>query len=240
MRTLASFALLTLAATAAADTLVLEEGVDGYAGTQDLSIFGDEQNNASAQDPVLYIGNTQSRDPRRGFLRFDLSQLPPGAQIGAVSLRLTVDRAASAANHTYRLHRVTMPWEEGPATSAEPDQGGLGTPAVAGDVTWLDRLFPETAWNAPGGDFATVQSASAVAGAEGTEMILSSPAMVADVQGWVSNPETNFGWIVIGDESGSRTARRFDSSEGEAGKRPRLTIEYAYTAPATGERWELH
>ena len=42
----------------------------------------------------------------------------------------------------------------------------------------------------------------------------STTAMVSDVQGWVDNPGSNNGWMVIGDEANLTTARRFDSSEG--------------------------
>ena len=51
--------------------------------------------------------------------------------------------------------------------------------------------------------------------------------MVADVQDWLDNPANNFGWIVIGDESSSRTAKRFDSRENPTeGNRPQLTVNY--------------
>ena len=35
--------------------------------------------------------------------------------------------------------------------------------------------------------------------------------MVADVQSWLDNPATNFGWLVLGDESDILTAKRFDT-----------------------------
>ena len=53
--------------------------------------------------------------------------------------------------------------------------------------------------------------------------------MVADVQSWLDNPATNFGWLVLGDESTSATAKRFDTRESTSS--PVLTIEY--TEPTT-------
>src|SRR5207302_838656 len=48
-----------------------------------------------------------------------------------------------------------------------------------------------------------------------------------DVQNWLSSPGSNFGWIVIGDESGTGTAKRFDSRENStASNQPALTIDY--------------
>jgi serine protease len=62
--------------------------------------------------------------------------------------------------------------------------------------------------------------------------------MVADVQSWLDNPATNFGWLVLGDESTGTTAKRFDSRESTSP--PVLTIEYtepsAITLSATGRK----
>ena len=55
----------------------------------------------------------------------------------------------------------------------------------------------------------------------------SSPGMVGDVQNWVLNPSTNFGWIVRGVEGTTMTAVRFGSrSNSVEALRPHLTIEY--------------
>ena len=51
--------------------------------------------------------------------------------------------------------------------------------------------------------------------------------MIADVQLWLDNPASNFGWLVLGDESTSATAKRFDTRESDSP--PVLTI--VYTAP---------
>ena len=51
--------------------------------------------------------------------------------------------------------------------------------------------------------------------------------MVADVQSWLNNPSTNFGWLMLGDEtqnSGKMIGSMHSSSP------PTLTIDY--TAPA--------
>jgi hypothetical protein len=50
--------------------------------------------------------------------------------------------------------------------------------------------------------------------------------MVTDVQSWVDNPGTNFGWLLKGAESTSCSARIFNSSESSASKRPKLTITF--------------
>jgi hypothetical protein len=55
----------------------------------------------------------------------------------------------------------------------------------------------------------------------------SSTQMVADVQFWLQNPESNFGWILISEsEDSNLTARRFASRE-DAESTPLLEIEFA-------------
>ena len=48
--------------------------------------------------------------------------------------------------------------------------------------------------------------------------------MVADVQSWLDNPASNFGWLVLGDETAIATAKRFDTRE--SASPPMLTIEF--------------
>jgi hypothetical protein len=37
--------------------------------------------------------------------------------------------------------------------------------------------------------------------------------MATDVQGWIADPASNFGWILIGDEGQDGTAKMFASGE---------------------------
>jgi hypothetical protein len=60
--------------------------------------------------------------------------------------------------------------------------------------------------------------------------------MAADVQGWFATPANNFGWILVGDESTSSTARVFNSREGSASVQPKLVISYNPVAPALNRR----
>ena len=56
--------------------------------------------------------------------------------------------------------------------------------------------------------------------------------MVADVQARLETPATDFGWMIRGDESARKTAKRFDSRQhSTVANRPLLTIEF--DLPAT-------
>ena len=53
--------------------------------------------------------------------------------------------------------------------------------------------------------------------------------MVADVQDWLDNPAGNFGWLVLGDEKPTLTAKRFDTRE--SANLPVLTVQYTPPSP---------
>jgi hypothetical protein len=60
----------------------------------------------------------------------------------------------------------------------------------------------------------------------------STAGMVADVQQWLDQPASNFGWVIIGNESGSATSKRFDSREILDGNTPGLVVRFTPAPPA--------
>src|SRR4029079_15536062 len=58
----------------------------------------------------------------------------------------------------------------------------------------------------------------------------SGSGVVADVQSWVSNPATNFGWGIIGNEVTAARAARFSSGENTTAP-PQLSVTYQVTGP---------
>ncbi|MHC4429317.1 MAG: multicopper oxidase domain-containing protein, partial [Planctomycetota bacterium] len=123
------------------------------------------------------------------------------------------------------LHPVSRSWGEG-TNDCGPKGGGQGFDAEAGsgDATWTHAEFDTVTWTGSGGDFG-VASASALVGFDnGNQGVWSSATMVSEVQAWLDNPTANDGWILVGDEARSRTARRFYSREGTAP--PTLLIEF--------------
>jgi hypothetical protein len=51
--------------------------------------------------------------------------------------------------------------------------------------------------------------------------------LVLDVQTWLNTPASNFGWMIIGVETGFGTTKRFDSRENfDVSFRPALTVTF--------------
>jgi len=69
-----------------------------------------------------------------------------------------------------------------------------------------------------------------------------SPAMLTDVQQWLDNPASDFGWIMLGNESAGQTAKRFGGQDAGAPETPpQLTVDYdspwIWTGSAGNAAW---
>jgi hypothetical protein len=178
----------------------------------------------------LFAGNSTSTTSRRALLRFDVAgSVPQGSTITSVTLRLNMSRTIAGATNV-TLHRMTADWGEG-ASDAGGEEGG-GAASATGDATWEHRFFSTVTWGTAGGDFAANAAASTAVDVLGGYTWGPTLEMTADVQAWLDAPATNFGWIVIGDETMAVTAKRFDSRENPtAANRPRLTIVFTPPPP---------
>ena len=177
----------------------------------------------------IFVGNSNADNARRGVISFDVSSVvPTGATIISAELTLNMSRSTSPTSPV-ELHALIADWGEG-ASDAMSNEGSGAAPAD-GDATWVHRMFNSVLWQTPGGDFSSLVSAVVSVGGSSRYTWNTTSEMVADVQGWVDDPSTNFGWLLLGDETTSRTAKRFDSNESPtAGNRPTLTITYELPA----------
>jgi hypothetical protein len=191
---------------------------------QFVAVDGDRSNGVGTR---LFTGKTDQAEIRRGVLAFDIvGNIPAGSTITSVSLSMNMSRGFDNTVRIVELHKLLADWGEG--TSDASGMEGQGIAPTTNDATWRHRFYNTIFWTTQGGDFSGTVSASQSVGAIG-QYVWSSAQMVADVQSWLDNPSTNFGWLVKGDESSSATAKRFDSRQSTSP--PVLTIEY--TAPAT-------
>jgi hypothetical protein len=184
---------------------------------------------SNGQGELVFIGKTDSRDGfrrRRALIAFNLGSIPANATVSEATLTLSLARSSSGTS-TATVRKVLKDWGEGASDAGSP--GGGGTHALTGDATWLHTFYNTAFWSTPGGDFASAASASTSVGSSNTTYSWSGSGMVADVQSWISNPATNFGWVVLGDEATNGSAKAFYSGEA-ASLAPRLTV--TYTTPS--------
>jgi hypothetical protein len=201
---------------------------------QDATIFASWGGYGNGAGSHLFAGETRFYGSRRALLRFAAGDsLPAKCRVDSVVLRLYLDRSGGGLV-SLRLHRLTRAWGEGTSVSA----GGGGAPAEPGDATWSHAFFETVAWDVSGGDFVAAPSAATIVGSTSDYVWGTTPELVSDVQSWVDQPGTDFGWILIGDEGATRTAKRFASRENEAVElRPLLVVHYTPPTAVARDTW---
>lgn len=218
-----------LALIAASLTASVQADIAKLDAAKDNTLYEDAAgslSNGSGQH--TFAGNNFHASKRRALIEFDCSSIPAGSVVTSVALRLSMSMTA-AGPQSVALRRVLMEWGEGASEAVGGE--GSGIDAAPPDATWLHTMTPSSLWATKGGDFAATASATVSVGGNGFYTWGSTAAMVADVQAWVDDPAANHGWALIGNESGVRTAKRFDSRENELeSNRPVLSVEY--TPPA--------
>ncbi|MBL8879255.1 MAG: DNRLRE domain-containing protein [Phycisphaerales bacterium] len=215
-----------LCGTAQADSLIVTSN-------RDNTLYEDSGGFLSnGSGTGFFAGTTSSMQIRRGLVRFDVSAIPTGSTIAGVSMRLRMNRTIAGAQ-IVSLRRVTADWGEGISDAGDP--GGGGSAAEPGDATWIHTFYDTQFWTNSGGDFSGVVSASTNVAGTGF-YTWNGAGMVADVQSWVSGANTNYGWILIGNETAAGTTKRFASHEAPAESDwPLLTIEYTPPQYAVGD-----
>ena len=217
-----------VAALAALSGSVASAGSVTLTSVADNTLYQSDLGNISnGAGTAMFAGTSASlaSNIRRAVLRFDVAAgVPAGATITSASLVLN-ENGSNFDEYVCKVYRVLASWGEG-ASVATGGQGG-GTLAQTGDATWFRRFFPATNWTNAGGDFSTTESASLAIGA-GAAFTWTSAQLASDVQDMLNNPATNFGWLIQGEETSSKTAKRFATREDATPDlRPALIIEFS-------------
>ena len=219
-------AAITLASRVCGDSVTL-------APCADTSLFENEPNNNLGASVSLVSGANSSGFRSRELMQFSFTnQIPSNAIIQSVTLTVnvvTVPGGGGGTASVFDMHRLLVSWTEGTGT------GNMGSPANPGETTWNYRFYPDTGWTIPGGqisnDFSAVVSAALLWDTIGTYTYASTSNLVTDVQEWVANPGTNFGWMFISEsENVMQTARRIGARE-DTNTAPSLVVQY--TVPAS-------
>jgi len=147
----------------------------------------------------------------RALLRFDLSSLPPDADISEARLGLYLRAFVplSGGDMKVGVHPVTSSWAE-------------GTNGPVTGATWYHRDPPAT-WAAAGGDF----------GAQVSDKVVKNPStwIVWDIknaaQAWAADPGSNLGVLLKRKDGGLALGAFASSDHADSSLRPRLHIKYS-------------
>lgn len=177
----------------------------------------------------------------RTLIQFDLSSMPNNATIDDVRLVFTQGSSGGASTYTIYVHKLLQSWTEGTTsfcTYNEPCniQGQAISPGGT-DATWYETSYSgsnSNLWTTSGGSFFATSSASILAGTTdiGTPYTIISDGIKNDVQSWVVDSSTNFGWILKTDFITSASSmKRFYSREGASASgnpntAPKLIVNY--------------
>ena len=186
----------------------------------------------------MFAGDNGMNSPRRALLDFDVAcgRCRQGFAriITGVQLTLVLEGVAGTDStpRTIGLHTVLADWGQG-TTGAGMGGGGTGQgfPANPGDATWSQNHFGSFRLRRtpaaisrllPAPPLAVVSQSLNSAYTWG-----STAALVSDVQNWLDSPVSNFGWLLMGVETGSQTFRQFyTQEEPNSLLRPELLIDF--------------
>lgn len=177
--------------------------------SRDAPLFAGSPDANHANDDHFFVGRTRMGDVRRALIAFDVSSaIPAGSTIKSVKFQLTVDKT-HPGGQPMGMHFVTAQWVE--------------------SASWNSRQ-PGTKWTKAGGDFRATASATTNVSGQLDGLFphsWESPGLVQDVQGWLDDPSTNAGWILIGAEGLEQSVKKILSSESTSpATRPSLTVTY--------------
>ncbi|MEO5803593.1 MAG: DNRLRE domain-containing protein, partial [Verrucomicrobiota bacterium] len=181
-------------------------------------------------------GTTQNYTTNRGLMKFNIAGvLPRNAKITSVTLTVSVVGEPVDGDNpsTFALHRMLRDWGEGTGSGHPPQQSGLGRLAMTNEAIWSHRFaFTTNSWAVSGGaggiDFSPNPSGETyVYGTAFSPYTFeTTTTMTSDLQTWLNQPETNFGWLMLSQtEELNFSARRFASRE-DTNRAPVLTVEY--------------
>jgi hypothetical protein len=233
-----AFVFLLLPAATPADTVTL-------VSSRDTTIYAMDPSRSDGGGPSMDAGRNGLMPQGfacRALIGFDLANnIPAGSTITSVQLSLVLEHVhtGEAMDRQIELHALLADWGEGTAGQGTVTMGagqGYITPADGTSATWSHRFYDTVPWTNAGGDFvATASGSTIVAPTTGVAYVWNStPAMVNDVQSWLDNPASNFGWLLLGDESGPNVERIFLTREASSNP-PSLVVTYTPPSPPAAQ-----
>ncbi len=210
-RLLSLLGVLLAARAGGASTVVFQDGVSpttAYAGTRDVILYAEDtlfwDRTRSYLWPELHVDGNPAQESV--LLAFDVSAIPPGSTVSAVTLTVEVTQASA---YGFKLYECLRPW-------------------VLGQANWT-QYAAGLNWQTAGGQGASDRGATALGTfgpwATGTRTVALNATAVALVQRWVDTPATNYG-LMINDFGSPDGLSWYSSHDGTPSRRPRLNVTY--------------
>jgi len=223
--------LLLSSSLSAQDTVVVDASQDNTLYETAMDTVDNQYEVSNGAGGYTFSGRTgldAGYKRRRSLLKFDLTPvIPADAKIVFAEISIYQSKAAPGSPPvSMAMHRVLQAWGEAGSNAVGAE--GQGTWAEAGDATWHHRIYPDEPWSTAGGSFAATASAATTVGQQLQSYTWTcTSALLDDLNGWLSTPSNNFGWIMVGGEDGAYSAHRFSSRENlNIDQRPKLTLIY--------------
>lgn len=224
-------ACLTTATVSSAAVYSFQDGIDGYDGTQDATLYPgvvDGEMNTGGSG-VIYANQGAAIQ----IIKFDVSSLAGLTVTGPATLTFTIADTSVGPDTIYpgpeflafTVHSITdanAGWVQG--------NNSYGPPADAGEVTYNNKAYPATPWagsaglSTSGTDYDAVAVATGLydqkGTAEGAPLSITLPASL--IQHWID--VNNAGLRIRVEPHEGYGAVQFYSSEYSTSHRPKLEV----------------
>ena len=189
-------------------TVEFRRGLQGYDGVSDTFLWNEPTPIAHGAELKLHIKEFSGGvNTKRTLIRFDLlSSIPENATVTAASLDLYLIELYSGSSAGVNLYYLLKPWSEA-------------------DATWMSTGLGQD-WTVPGaGDVGSDREAAPFAtGTLRTLRAYNRIDVLEAVRRWVRDPESNYGFVVIG--TSAADARVWSSEDSREAELPRLIVTY--------------
>lgn len=176
----------------------------------EATVFEEQATENGGGGADICIGNLAATTAtRRAFVRYTLPPIPTNATVERVvlqNLQVQVRQmgAGTPLAATLLVRRVTADWAEGTGGDAQGGGPCSGGAAVAG-VNWNTQPMVAAADSAD----AALSANDNVNIVIDTDIGTADDGLIADVQAWVVNGASNFGWrLAVAEEATANNARR--------------------------------
>ena len=182
--------------------MTLQQGVNGYAGMTNAyvtSAKGSDINNYAGSTTLSVKGNGSSND--LALMQWNLTSAQVTGTPSSASITINV---TSPGTGTFSLYAVNQAWNPSQVTYDQPANGQM----------WQANAFGTTV-------LGTVNATTA-----GQATITLNSSGLSVLQGWMSNPSSNYGFVMMAPTTGGGTLTFSSAQDPTAANHPSLSINY--------------